>query len=297
MKERLRYPQTRFLGTNRCVSLGSWCPLKEAYCKKHNLYPVHRRGPHQLVETSVVLVHQIRAHKEIALEYKKIGATIVGFDHGFIGDGLLLRPILNDVFSCCDLYIISDDRPSLLSQSLHIPIETVHTDFYTKIKSPPGDTVILMGFPFTNFDRKANWLPSLNNKRQQQNLHQNIINTLNEMDIKWVYKIHPERILETLEYLQIPRNRLEPRKFEKIHCKANVIIQTGAFSATLVYTFYLNKPTILFKHPDDSYAVGASEKLKKNKVYELPWEFDKNKFKKTLTNLLGINDEILTFSF
>ena len=288
MKERLRYFQTiKLVGLmkDRCVSLGSWCPLKEAYCKKHWLYPIHRRGSHKLIKTATVLVHQIRVHTDTALQYKKMGATIVGFDHG-LGDGRLLNPIYDEIFNYCDLYVISDDRESFLTQSFHVPIEKVHTDYYTSIKSPPGDTVMLMGFPFTHFDRKVEWLPSLNNLTHQRDLHQGIIDCLEKMNIKWLYKVHPDRIPETLEYLKIPKDKMDTRPFEKIHRKASITIQTSDFSSTFGFSLYLDKPIIYFKNPVDPHAKGADKFLKQYKVYELPWKFDEYTFKQMLTYLL-----------
>ena len=293
MKERLRYWQTWGFARERCLSLGSWCPLKKAYCDKHLLYPVHRRGPHKMIKTFLVLVHEMVAHREIALKYKDAGALIVGFDHG-LGDGRLLNSMRDNLFDYLDCYVISDDRQHFWGQSLNVPIETVHINYYTSIQSPPGDTVMLIGFPFTRDERRIEWLPSLNNYRQQQDLHQGIIDCLEKMGIKWVYKVHPDRIPETFEYLQIPKNRIETRSFEKTHRKASVIIQTSDFSTTFGYTLYLDKPMIYFRNPGDPHADGVGEWLKNYKVYELPWKFDEHNFKQMLIYLLGGKDEIAT---
>jgi len=282
---RARYFHTRYLGSKRCISLGTWCNLKRAYCKKYNLYPIHRRGPHRLVKNvDVVLVAEIRRNKTIALEYKALGAKIVGIDHG-LTDGRLEHPGWRDAVSYCDVYAVRGDRTHWFRPPPDIE-EVVYAKMYTlkdsfNVWSDPGKYVYLMGFPFKpSYGNIPEWLPYFNTELQTA-LHQQIIDCLEKHKVEWKYKIHPLRIKETLEQLKIPKSRIVKTVFEKCHRKASVLIHTTCDSTTFGYTLCCNKPIILFNHPNTPWKPGALYELQNSKVDDvtaISFEFNEKEF-------------------
>ena len=253
-------------GYKRVVSLGSWCHLKAAYCKKHHLYAVHRRGHKRLIPTDTVLIHEMNKPitKGLALQYRdKYGAELVGFEHGHLW-GRYVDHLNGKNYSYVDKFVVEEIGKDWWKHTIKIPIESIKTNYYSKLKSRPGNKVFLMGFPFPKDDVNfyANFLPDFD-PVEQRKVHQAIIAWLIYNDIPWVYKAHPLRVENTKKHLNIPDKNFETRLFDKVHHQASMFIHTTSDSTTFGPSLYMGKPVILIDWPGHPWVPEALEWTKK----------------------------------
>jgi len=275
MKERLRYwlnNRSLFIfGIERAVSLGSWCHIKKKYCKTHAYYCIHRRGDHRLMPTKVVLVSQISNHLEIAKKYREqCGAKLIGFDHGS-GGGRLYKPGFVEKVNQLDLYVTDDFlNAKWWRHQLEIPVEVASRQ-RKKPKKRLGKYVFLMGHPWDT--PSGHGIYPEHDLEPQLDLHSRIVEYLEQQNIPWIYKVHPDRIDETKQYqdrLRIPKKRFVTKRFEEIHHKASIIIHTRSTSGTFYDSLFLGKPVIFFETKGMPWVPGAKEWFYKRLIV-VPW--------------------------